>query len=517
MTDGYTGAGVWIGFTMMCIGMFMAVLDVQVVATSLTAIQDGLDVPLDRISWIQTAYLTAEVIAIPLSGLLTRVLGMRWLFVSAVTCFTLASIGCAASSTIAELIGWRVIQGFSGGMLIPAVFSAVFVLFPPRLEAFATMLAGALAVLAPTVGPVVGGWVTFRFSWHWLFLINVLPGVFTAALAALTLPRSRVELAGLRRLDVIALASLALSLAALQIALKRAPEHGWSSPGVLMLVVTMTVAAALFAARSLTRAQPIVQLATLRDSRFAIACGLSFVLGIGLFGSVYAMPVFLAVVRGHDSLEIGKVMLVTGVAQLLTAPAAVLLERRVDPRLLATFGFALFALGLMMSTGESVRSDFDEMFWPQMVRGVAIMFCLLPPTRLALGHLAPERVPDASGLFNLMRNLGGAIGIALIDTLLIARTPIHAAALTEQLQRGDVATARWIGIPVNRLGADPASLDPPMRHLLARLLERASMTQSLDEAWWMMAAITALAVALMGLAFARSVRRRVPARTSTSR
>ena len=169
-------ASVSIGFAMMCVGMFMAILDVQVVATSLPTIQSALAIPPDQMSWVQTAYLIAEVIAIPLTGFLTRLLTMRWLFVLAITVFTLASLGCATSESFTALVAWRVLQGFAGGTLIPAVFCAVFLLFPSHRQGIATTLAGVLAVLAPSVGPIVGGWITDTYSWHWLFLINILPG-----------------------------------------------------------------------------------------------------------------------------------------------------------------------------------------------------------------------------------------------------------------------------------------------------------------------------------------------------
>ncbi len=173
----------WVGFSMMCVGMFMAILDVQVVATSLPTIQQALNIAQDQMSWIQTAYLIAEVIAIPLTGFFTRMLTMRWLFVTAISIFTIASIACAASNSFETLIASRVVQGFFGGALIPAVFAAVFLLFPLRLQGIATTIAGVLAVLAPTVGPVVGGWITETFSWHWLFLINVVPGIASAILS----------------------------------------------------------------------------------------------------------------------------------------------------------------------------------------------------------------------------------------------------------------------------------------------------------------------------------------------
>ena len=183
-----------IGFAMMCVGMFMAILDVQVVATSLPTIQSALDIPPDQMSWVQTAYLCAEVVAIPLTGLLTRLFSMCWLFVLSISVFTIASVGCAVSGNFPVLIAWRVLQGFSGGTLIPSVFSAVFLLFPLARQGVATTFAGVLAVLAPTVGPVVGGWITETYSWHWLFLINVAPGIVAAVLAGILLPKAPMRL-----------------------------------------------------------------------------------------------------------------------------------------------------------------------------------------------------------------------------------------------------------------------------------------------------------------------------------
>ena len=494
-------AATWAGFAMMCLGMFMAILDVQVVATSIPTIQRALDVRPDQISWIQTAYLIAEVIAIPLTGFLTRLLTMRWLFVSAISVFTMASVGCAASTSFEGLIAWRIVQGLAGGTLIPAVFTAVFLLFPPGRQAVATTVAGVLAVLAPTVGPVVGGWITETFSWPWLFLINVVPGVVAAVSAIWLLPRDRPNWGEARTLDAASLGLMALSLAALEIGLKEGPAQGWLSAPILGLLAVTLLAAGVFLRRTLSAAHPVVQLSAFRDRGFVIGCLLSFVLGVGLFGSVYLMPVFLAAVRGYGALQIGGIMLVTGVAQLVMAPIAVALERRAVARLLTAAGFALFAVGLGMSAFETPRTGYDEMFWPQVVRGAAIMFCLLPPTRMALGHLAEHQVADASGLFNLLRNLGGAIGLALIDTVLYGRGPHHAKAIIADLQAGDVATAQAVGIPLEMFTARGSGpVDPGVMAMLEPMVQALAFTRAANEAWAMVAALTL--TALVSVAFA---------------
>jgi len=483
----------WLGFGAMCLGMFMAILDVQVVVTSLPTIREALGIAPDLMSWVQTAYLIAEVIAVPLTGALTRVLTMRGLFAAAISVFTLASIGCAASASFEALIAWRVVQGFAGGVLIPLVFSAVFLLFPRALHAVATTVGGVLAVLAPTVGPLVGGWITETWSWPWVFLINVLPGILAVAVALGSLAVEQPDFGHARTFDWLSLGLMAFALACLEIGLKEAPERGWASGPVLGLFAVLATSGAAFVCRTLAADWPVVRLRTLADRDFAVGCWLSFIFGTGLFGSTYLMPVFLAFVRGHGSLRIGEIMLVTGVAQLVTAPIAVYLERRFDARLLTACGFSLFALGLGLSYFETRETDFAEMVLPQILRGGSIMLCLLPPTALALGHLPPARVADASGLFNLMRNVGGAIGLALIDTVIFTRAPIHAEVLVERLKAGDVEVARSIGLPAGLVTGQPIETITPVMEALARpLIEKASLVSAINEAWAMLGGLMIL-------------------------
>jgi DHA2 family multidrug resistance protein len=491
----------WTGFLLMCLGMFMAILDIQVVATSLPTIQSALDISPDTMSWIQTAYLIAEVIAIPLTGLFTRILTLRWLFVTAVSVFTLASIGCAFSGGFAVLLAFRVVQGFSGGVVIPAVFSAVFLLFPSRLHAVATTVAGVVAVLAPTIGPVVGGFITETWSWPWLFLINVIPGLVAASATPFLLPRQETNFAELSKLDLRALVLMAAALASLEIGLKQAPLNGWLSLSCAGLLSASAIAAGISICLTVRCSHPALRLSALKRRSFAVGCALSFCLGVGLFGSVYLMPVFLAFVRGHDAFEIGTIMLVTGIAQLLAAPLAVMLESRLGARCLTAAGFALFALGLGLSYFQPRTADFDAMFWPQILRGVAIMFCLLPPTRIALGALPDAEIPDACGLFNLMRNLGGAIGIALIDTILYGRVGIYADDFRDRLLAGDVSAAIAIGLkPSLFLNRPPGPPDDAAIAFVRPMVEKASLALCVNEAWAMLAVVAVVGLLLVPLA-----------------
>jgi DHA2 family multidrug resistance protein len=492
----------WVGFGAMCLGMFMAVLDIQIVATSLPTIRDALDMRPDQMSWLQTSYLIAEVVAIPLTGVLTRALGMRWLSVASLAVFTAASVGCAFSQSFAGLTAWRILQGFAGGLLIPQVFAGGFVLFPGRGQALATAIAGALAVLAPTVGPYVGGWITQTYDWPWLFLINVGPGLAAIAVSAWMLPREPTALHLARTLDYPALALMAAALASLVIGLKEGPQQGWAAWQTLALFVASVGCGVLFVWRTLLSPNPVVDLRAFQDSRFALGCALSFILGIGLYGAVYLMPVFLAFVRAHDALEIGETMMVTGAAQLVMAPVVVFLERRMSARLLTGIGFALFAVGLALSAFQTRATDFEDMFFPQVLRGVAIMLCLLPPIRIAMGHLSQDALANASGLFNLMRNLGGAIGLALIDTVLFGRGPAIGEGLGQALARGDVATARAVGLPMDQfLAYVPGTEVPTATMALVRgAVERQAIVQAVNESWALIAALSlagALAVLLI--------------------
>jgi MFS transporter, DHA2 family, multidrug resistance protein len=337
-----------LGFAALCLGMFMAILDVQIVATALPTLEHALAIAPQDLSWIQTAYLLAEIVSIPLTGPFQRIFGLRRIVATALVVFTAASLGCAASPTLAWLVGWRLVQGFAGGTLIPLVFGSVFLLFEPRRQSLATALAGMVAVLAPTVGPLVGGTVTVAWSWHALFLINLPLGLVAILGAVALLPAGPAAQGSLNDLDGIALVLMSAALAGLVLALKQAPEAGWGALATLALFAGSGLCGTLFVRRTLADPRPLVALRLLGDRTFAVGCGLSFVFGLGLFGSVYLMPLFLGIVRGHDPREIGLIMLVTGVAQLAAAPLVAWLEPRFDARLLTSIGFVLFAAGLAL-------------------------------------------------------------------------------------------------------------------------------------------------------------------------
>jgi len=480
----------------------MAILDIQVVASSLTAIADALDLSDAQLGWIQTSYLVAEVIAIPLTGLLTRALSLRWMFAAATFAFTLASIGCAVSSSIGALLAFRVAQGLFGGMLIPAVFTAVFTVVPALHRLRATTIAGVFALLAPTLGPIVGGYITQTHAWNWIFLINVVPGLAVTAIVAACLRTGVPDLSALRGLDLAGLTSFACSLALLELALNEGPIHHWRGSFVLTATLACILSGAFGVWRCLTAAHPFVDLRRFRNVAFAAACLFSFVLGLGLFGSIFILSLFLGVVREHPPLIIGEILMVTGAAQLLTAPFSAWAETCAAPRLLAALGFGLFGAGLLANGFMVPQSDFAALFWPQVLRGSALMLCLLPTTRLALDIWPAEEVPEASALFSLIRTLGGAIGISLVDTLVQERAGGHLARLVARLQAGDPLTARFVGLPVALFHNRPIGpVDEMTRVLITPLIKRAALTEVLNETAIVLAilfGLSLLALPLMG-------------------
>jgi DHA2 family multidrug resistance protein len=449
-----------VAFLAMVFGMFMAILDIQIVSASLTEIQAGLAASSDEISWVQTAYLTAEVIAIPLSGFLSRALGTRALFAISAAGFTAASVMCGFSSSINEMIVWRAIQGFIGGGMIPTVFATAFIIFPPSRQSVITPLIGLVATLAPTIGPTVGGYLTDALSWHWLFFINVVPGVVVtvATLALVDFDKPNLKL--LEHFDWWGLLSMAGFLGGLEYVLEEGPRNDWLDDDTIAVLATVSfISAVAFFVRVLTAREPIVDLGAFRNRNFALGSLFSFVLGIGLYGLTYLYPVYLGQIRGYDALMIGETMFVSGLAMFLTAPIAGQLAARIDPRYLLIAGFLAFAAGTWQMTWITKDWDFYELLWPQIFRGVGMMLAIVPISNVALGTLPVAQVKNASGLYNLMRNLGGAIGLAALNTVLNDRTDLHIARLHEAVTWSRGAAVETLNDMTARFsGSDAAAM-----------------------------------------------------------
>jgi MFS transporter, DHA2 family, multidrug resistance protein len=482
----------------MCLGLFMAILDIQIVASALPRIATSLHTPLDELSWIQTAYLITEIIAIALSGRLARALSTRWLFAGASLGFALTSLACGLSHDYVTLIVWRTLQGFFGGTMIPTVFAAGYKMFPKALHARAILIAGALAMLAPSVGPFLGGYVAEKLAWNWLFFINIPIGLAITVIVAAVVRVDTADRTAWRTIDTVALSALTVSLASLQILLKVGPEDHWAALRDYALLIVTVATGALFIRRCVDTREALVDFAPLRTLGFSIACAYNFVLGLALYGSLYLLPLFLGFVRFHTPLEIGEIMTVMGVSQLVAAPLATIADRRLPARWVVAIGFGLFAAGALSNAFQTPTTDFAGLLVPQLLRGAALLFCILPITNVALDELPSEALSNASGLLNFMRNIGGAVGIGVVDTIVNVRPQVIATRLLGELIKGKASTAAFVGIPKDLLaGVDIAHADPGDIAFVKPIIARAAATIAFNEAWMVLGGILVLSFVLV--------------------
>src|SRR6201988_3265692 len=388
-----------VAFIIMVFGMFMSILDIQIVSASLSDIQAGLSASSTEVSWVQTSYLIAEVIAIPLSGFLSRALGTRLLFAISAAGFTIASFLCGFASTIEQMILWRALQGFLGAGMIPTVFASAYLIFPRSKFHIVAPIIGLVATLAPTVGPTVGGYITDLMSWHWLFFINIVPGIIITIGVLALVDFDRPNFALLEHFDWWGLLFMAGFLGRLEYVLEEGPQSHWlEDTSVAVCAAICVVSAIAFFWRVLSVREPIVDIRTFTDRNFGVGCPISFCVGIGLYGLTYMYPRYLAEVRGYSPLMIGETMFVSGVAMFLTAPIVGRLMVKVDMRLIIAFGLITFAIGSYQMTWITRDYDFWELFVPQVLRGIGMMCAMIPTNTIALGTLPPERVKNASGL-----------------------------------------------------------------------------------------------------------------------
>jgi DHA2 family multidrug resistance protein len=441
-------------FASMCVGMFIALLDIQIVSASLRDIGGGLSAGADETAWVQTSYLIAEIVVIPLSGWLSRLLSTRWLFAISAAGFTVASLLCGGAWDIQSMIVFRAAQGFLGGSMIPIVFTTAFVFFNGKQRVIAAATIGALASLAPTLGPTLGGWITDHWSWQWLFFVNLVPGLFVTIAVPMLVNIDAPDLSLLRRADYLGMVLLALFLGCLEYTLEEGPRWNWFTDGTILTTAWVSgLSGIAFIVRTLTYDHPLVDLRALGDRNFALGCLFSFITGIGLFATIYLTPLFLGRVEGYSALQIGEAVFSTGVFQLLTIPLYAYLAQRYDLRWIMMAGLALFALSMWDFTPITHDWGAHQLLLPQALRGAAQQLSVPPVVTLTLGGLPPTRLKLASGLFNLMRNLGGAIGIAVCATILNDRTNQHFYRLAEHLTTRNESMNLWLGQVDSRLGS----------------------------------------------------------------
>jgi len=473
----------WVGVLAMVFGMFMALLDIQIVTSSLAQIQGGLSASTDEISWVQTSYLIAEVVMIPLSGTLSRLLSTRVLFVASTVGFTITSALCASATSLGAMIVFRVMQGFLGGAMIPTVFPVVYTVFPPRQLAALMVVISLILNLSSTVGPTLGGFLTDTYSWHWLFLVNIVPGTLVAATVWWLIDIDKPNWSLLRAFDLPGLILMALFLGCLEYMLEEGERWDWFADATIRgAAIVSAVSACLFFWRVLTYRQPIVDLRAFRIRNFALGSLFTFIVGIGLYCGTYIVPLFLAEVRGFSSLQIGMTVVVTGCGSLMVSPFTTYIARKIDLRVMLAIGLCLFMTAMYLTAGLTNQASFGELFLPQLLRGIALMFCFLPANLIALGGLPPDLLKSAAGLYNLMRNLGGAIGLAALGTVMNDRVHFHWNRLIESVNPARPAVQHFLDMQTTRFdphfagGSAPAAVK-----LLGGIVEREALVLTFND------------------------------------
>jgi DHA2 family multidrug resistance protein len=450
----------FLGFGAMVIGQFMAILDIQIVAASLPQIQAGVGASTDQISWIQTAYLIPEVVMIPLSGYLSRLWGTQRLYLASCTGFIVMSVLTGLSSSIDMMILTRALQGFIGGAMIPTVFAVAFTAFPPERRITASVIMGLIVTLAPTVGPTLGGHLTEALSWRWLFFINVPTGLIVLFGVARWGDFDKGDPSLAKGFDWFGLAVMAVFLMSMQYVLEEGAKDDWfDDTAILWLTVTAVIGGSLFIWRQLTYKNPIVELRAFSNRNFTVGVLMTAVSGASLFGGTFLLPQFLGRVRHYSASEVGTTMIISGLSMFLTGPIAGRLVRKTDPRVPMFVGFLLAGWGMYMAHAVTSDWGFWEFAGVQACRGVGVMIAMIATQQITMSTLPPHMVKNASGLVNLSRNTGGAVGLALLATSITQQTALYYDDMTSKVTQGGPTASMMAGLTerMMQLGvADPA-------------------------------------------------------------
>lgn len=490
----------FIGFGAMAVGQFMAMLDIQIVASSLPQIQAGISASADEVSWVQTAYLIPEVVMIPLSGYLSRLWGTQKLFMASCAGFTLMSVLTGLSSNIEQMIVTRALQGFIGGAMIPTVFAIGFTAFPPERRLTAGTIMGLIVSLAPMIGPTLGGHLTDLLSWRWLFFVNVVPGIAVLALVWRFADFDKGDPSLAKGFDWPGLVLMATFLMSLQYVLEEGASKSWlADDRILWLTVLAAVSGVAFIWRQIVYAQPIVQLKAFSDRNFSVGILINFANGATLFGGTFLMPLFLGRIEGLTPAQVGTTMLVSGLVSFIIAPIASRVVRLFDPRLSMVLGLVVAAFGVWSGHGVTKTWGFWDFAWLQGIRSFGTMIAMIGGQMTAMSTLPPQLAKSASGILNLARNTGGAVGLALLSTNLTTQTASHMTDLTSAISLSSQrAQAMMAGLEARMAGMGVADPTGAARKAFDMMISQQAQVLAFGDGFALLT-VTCLCAALVAL------------------
>jgi DHA2 family multidrug resistance protein len=492
----------YLGFFAMVVGQFMAMLDIQIVASSLKQIQAGIGASDDEISWVQTAYLVPEVVMIPLAGYLSRLWGTRAVFMVSCAGFVVMSVATGFASNVEAMVVTRALQGFIGGAMVPTVFAIAFTAFPPERRTTSSTIMGLIVTLAPTIGPTLGGHITELLSWRWLFFINVVPGIAVLILVWRYGNFDRGDPSLAKGFDWPGLISMAAFLMSLTYVLEQGAKDNWfEDDAILWLSVLSAASGAYFIWRDLTYRQPVVQLRALADGNFSVGLLINFANGALTFGGSFLLPLFLSRVENYTSAQVGTTMLVSGLTMFFVAPVAGRFVRLFDPRLAIVAGLAIAALGLWSGRAVTPNWDFWNFAFLQAFRSFGVMLAMIGGQMLAMSTIEPMLMKSASGILNLARNTGGAVGLAVLSSQLTSQTAAHFSDLSSDVSQASARAQAMLAGLTERMAAmgvsDPAGA---ARKAFDGFLQRDAAVLAFGDGFALMAVASLAGMALSLLA-----------------
>jgi MFS transporter, DHA2 family, multidrug resistance protein len=490
------------------LAVLLEIIDTSIVNVALPAIMGNLGATLDEAEWVIIGYIVSNVVIIPMTGWLAARFGRKRYFVTSILIFTVASLLCGVAQSIGALVFWRIVQGLGGGALLSTAQAILVETFPASRQGMGQAIFGIGAMIGPSLGPTLGGWLTDQYSWHWIFFINVPLGVGAAALCAAKLrdPLHR-SIERTSRVDWIGVALLIVGIGALQVMLERGHKEDWFQ-STQILVLTFLAAGALgtFVWHELHCEYPIVDLRVLRRRPLLLGCLLGTVLGMGLYGSIFLFPIYAQSLLGWSAWDSGMAILPSSLATACVMAFVGRLVWTLGPRLPFVCGMILTCGALYWMRSWTLASGWDQVLGPQVLRGIALGAMFVPLSTATLRALPPEEVAQGAGLYNLFRQLGGSLGIALLTTLLDQRTAIHRAVLVERTGPLDpIAGPRMQEIAHGLMmrNVDPATAQQTAAAFMERMVHAQSSMLAFQDLYLMLAIVFALAIPL-GLAVARN-------------
>jgi MFS transporter, DHA2 family, multidrug resistance protein len=484
----YVPLRTWIGVSASMLGAFMAVLDIQITNSSLQDIQAALGATLEEGSWISTAYLVAEIVVIPLTGWLSQVFSIRRYILVNAALFIFFSVCCASAWDLPSMITFRALQGATGGILIPMAFTNMLISLPPSKQPIGMALFGITATFAPSIGPTLGGWLTNNLSWHYIFYLNVIPGLLLLAGVWYGIKQVPPKPELLKQGDWWGIGSMAVGLASLQIVLEEGSRKDWfSSLFIVSLGTIALIFLSIFFCIELTRKQPFINLRLLRNRNFGLASIINISMGVGMYGSIYLLPLYLVQIQQYNALQIGEVLMWVGLPQLFLIPFVPKILQVFDTRLVIAVGVSLFAISCFMNSDLTNLTGIDQLRWSQLVRAMGQPLIMVPLSGVATAGLPASQAGSASGLFNMMRNLGGSFGIAILATLLTQREQFHSNRLGDAVSLYNPATQQRVDELTQLFvsqGADLNTAQAQAFRSIARIVSRESYVMAFNDCFY---------------------------------